>query len=119
MMKAKIACRSCKVSYLRKASLFCPGRDLVGVSLQHPPVLLTVLLVFSPGVAFPQRPVHTHLQRLLQVSGVSKEIKSFHSKGQSKSEHRVCDNYYARVPGLAKSSCFLIFVCLFLRKVVT
>lgn len=38
--------------YLGKASLFGPGRDLIGVSLQHPSILLTVLLVFGPGVAF-------------------------------------------------------------------
>ena len=72
--------------YLGQASLLSPGRDLVGVGLQHPPVLLTVLLVFRPGVAFPQGPVHAHLQGLLQVSEWVTRCRSFHSQGRPKSK---------------------------------
>lgn len=54
-------------AHLRQASLLGLGRHLAGVGLQHAAVLLAVLLVLRPGVALPQRPVHAHLQRLLQV----------------------------------------------------
>lgn len=57
------------MGYLRQASLLGLGGHLVGVSLQHPTVLFAVLLVLGPGVALPERPVHPHLQSLLQVPG--------------------------------------------------
>lgn len=47
--------------YLRQAPLLCSGRDFVGISLQHSSILLTVFLVLCPGIAFPERPVYTHL----------------------------------------------------------
>lgn len=55
------------VVHLWQASLLGLGRHFAGVGLQHAAVLFAVLLVLRPGVALPQRPVHAHLQCLLQV----------------------------------------------------
>ena len=52
---------------LRQSSLLGPGADHTGVGVEHPAILLTVLLVLRPHVALPQRPVHPHLQRLVQL----------------------------------------------------
>eukprot|EP00429_Kryptoperidinium_foliaceum_P073492 CAMPEP_0176208088 /NCGR_PEP_ID=MMETSP0121_2-20121125/12942_1 /TAXON_ID=160619 /ORGANISM="Kryptoperidinium foliaceum, Strain CCMP 1326" /LENGTH=532 /DNA_ID=CAMNT_0017547067 /DNA_START=33 /DNA_END=1630 /DNA_ORIENTATION=+ len=52
---------------LRQAALLGTAGNLVGVRVEHAPVLLAMLLVLRPSVAFPQRPVDAQLQRLLEV----------------------------------------------------
>ena len=55
---------------LEEASFLSPCWDFIGVSLQHPSVLLTMLLVLCAGIAFSQELVYTHLQGFLQVFGI-------------------------------------------------
>lgn len=66
--------------HLRQASLLGLGRYFAGVGLQHAAVLLTVLLVLCPGIALPQRPVHAHLQGLLQVPAPTHTHTHTHSE---------------------------------------
>lgn len=63
-----------KQHYLRQAPLLCPWRHFVGVGLQHSSIFLTVLLVLCPGIALPERPVHTHLQCLFQIPAIIKHL---------------------------------------------
>mmetsp|Transcript_13717 Transcript_13717/g.38660 ORF Transcript_13717/g.38660 Transcript_13717/m.38660 type:complete len:351 (+) Transcript_13717:564-1616(+) len=56
-------------SHLGQPPLLRPLAHLRGVRVQHSTVLLAVLLVLDPGVPLPDRPVHSHLQGLLEVLG--------------------------------------------------
>ena len=111
--------------YLGKASFFSPGWDFIGISLQHPSILLTVLLVLCPGIAFSQGPVHTHLQGLLQVSEWVTRWRSLHSQGRSKpkndhiSKGRGKHSIIACASGIVWDTVHAISNFSFLRKAVS
>lgn len=57
-------------SQLGQSTFLGPHAYLGGIGVEHSSVLLAMLLVLRPDVALPQRPVHAHLEGLLQVAGV-------------------------------------------------
>mmetsp|Transcript_95591 Transcript_95591/g.242972 ORF Transcript_95591/g.242972 Transcript_95591/m.242972 type:complete len:224 (+) Transcript_95591:555-1226(+) len=58
---------STQCAKLRQPTLLGAARDTVRVRIQHPTVLLAMLLVLRPSIALPQGPINAQLQRLLQI----------------------------------------------------
>lgn len=56
-LRVVVPCTQC--SHLRQSALLCARGDFGGVGIQHATVLLTMLLVFAPGVTFAETPVHS------------------------------------------------------------
>ena len=60
-LRVVVACA--ESSHLREAALLRASGDFGGVCVEHATVFLAVLLVFAPGVAFAQTPVHAQTLR--------------------------------------------------------
>ena len=56
-------------AHLRQPPLLRPRAHLVGIRVEHPPVLLAVFLVLRPRVSLAQGPIHAHLERGLEPRG--------------------------------------------------